>query len=42
MGHWTPTGVEPKDYDNHDDDDEYQSMPINYFKHCSTNIFDRY
>ena len=21
MGHWTPTGVEPKDYD--DDDDEY-------------------
>jgi len=26
MGHWTPTGVEPKDYD--DDDDE------NYVEHC--------
>ena len=21
MGHWTPTGVEPKDYDDDDDDD---------------------
>jgi len=20
MGHWTPTGVEPKDYDDDDDD----------------------
>ena len=24
MGHWTPTGVEPKDYDDDDhDDDDY-------------------
>jgi len=22
MGHWTPTGVEPKDYDDDDDDDD--------------------
>ena len=22
MGHWTPTGVEPKDYDDNDDDDD--------------------
>ena len=21
MGYWTPTGVEPKDYDNDDDDE---------------------
>ena len=21
MGHWTPTGIEPKDYDDDDDDD---------------------
>ena len=24
MGHWTPTGVEPKDYDDDDDDDVYR------------------
>jgi len=22
MGHWTPTGVESKDYDDDDDDDD--------------------
>ena len=22
MGHWTPTGVEPRDYDDDDDDDD--------------------
>ena len=21
MGHWTPTGVEPRDYEDNDDDD---------------------
>ena len=26
MGHWTPTGVEPKNYDDDDDDDD-----INWF-----------
>ena len=24
MGHWTPTGVEPKDYDDDDDEQEIQ------------------
>ena len=24
MGHWTPTGIEPTDYDDDDDDDEYE------------------
>ena len=37
MGHWTPTGVEPMDYD--DDDDEYiysvlQFLPIIIFKNA--------
>jgi len=22
MGYWTPTGIEPKDYDDDDDDDD--------------------
>jgi len=24
MGHWTPTGIEPKDNDDDDDDDDNQ------------------
>jgi len=27
MGHWTPTGVEPKDYDD-DDDDESEGLRL--------------
>ena len=26
MGHWTPTGVEPKDYDDDDDDSQILKM----------------
>src|SRR6218665_2501564 len=27
MGHWTPTGIEPKDYDDDDDDDDDDDEP---------------
>jgi len=30
MGHWTPTGIEPTDYD--DDDDDSDSHRVNPFK----------
>src|SRR6218665_2529968 len=26
MGHWTPTGIEPADYDDDDDDDDSQTL----------------
>ena len=26
MGHWTPTGIEPTDYDDDDDDDDYMGL----------------
>src|SRR6218665_2316402 len=26
MGHWTPTGIEPADYDDDDDDDDSQTF----------------
>jgi len=29
MGHWTPTGFEPKDYDD-DDDDYYYGYNITF------------
>ena len=29
MGHWTPTGVEPKDYDDDDDDDVINLLQFN-------------
>jgi len=28
MGHWTPTGIEPKDYDDDDDDVIYDACVI--------------
>jgi len=30
MGHWTPTGIEPTDYDDDDDDD----VVIRHTFHC--------
>jgi len=36
MGHWTPTGVEPKDYD--DDDDDQNVIKSDFFQFSS---FDR-
>ena len=33
MGHWTPTGIEPTDYDD-DDDDEFRYQFEAQVQHC--------
>ena len=38
MGHWTPTDVEPKDYD--DDDDELRHINTNYIMLNTTGKMD--